>query len=310
MKEKVKTARAGDLKTVHKADMEAPTADAALNRRNFLNRILAGVTAGGIAMATVSARASELTKPARPLDAPQIFAGGNHVERMRKELLEALRKPVSNRKWTMVIDLRKCVGCKACTISCIAENKLPPGVVYRIVTQEEVGKYPNVRRQFLPRPCMHCDNPPCVPVCPVGATWKRADGIVVIDYDRCMGCRYCITACPYNARTFDFGEYYEENTPQIMAYETGPSPEYGQDTPRPVDNKNASPKENTRKCHFCLHRIENGMLPACVTTCIGGATYFGDLNHKKSLVHELVGQAREMRLKEELGTKPSVYYLK
>ncbi|NOY69923.1 MAG: 4Fe-4S dicluster domain-containing protein [Deltaproteobacteria bacterium] len=289
--------------------MNDPANGAEPDRRKLLNRMLAGAVAGGIAMAGATARASEVNAPAMPLDGPQIFAGGNHAERMRKELLEALKKPISERKWIMVIDLQKCVGCKACTISCVAENSLPPSVVYRIVTQEEVGKFPDVRRRFLPRPCMHCDNPPCVPVCPVGATWKRADGIVVIDYDQCMGCRYCITACPYNARTFDFGEYYEEKTPKITAYETAPSPEYGQNRGRPV-GKDTSPKGNTRKCQFCMHRVENGMLPACVTTCIGGATYFGDLNDKTSLVHELVAQARGMRLKEELKTEPSVYYLK
>jgi Fe-S-cluster-containing dehydrogenase component len=96
-------------------------------------------------------------------------------------------------------------------VGCVMENKLPPGVVYRPVIDTEVGVYPNVVRKFLPRPCMQCENPPCVPVCPVDATWKREDGIVVIDYNVCIGCRYCITACPYEARTFDFGENWTDN---------------------------------------------------------------------------------------------------
>lgn len=207
----------------------------------------------------------------------------------------------------MVIDLRKCVGCSACTIACKAENCLPPGVVYRPVLEEEIGQYPNVSKRFIPRPCMHCDNPPCVPVCPVGATYKRSDGVVEINYNRCIGCRYCINACPYQARTFDFGEYYTQGTPgSPEPYETSPSPEYGRSWPR---KDGRSPIGNVRKCQFCLHRLNAGMLPACVTTCLGGATYFGDSNDPDSLVSELIGKPNVMRLKEEMGTKPKVYYL-
>src|SRR3990170_651626 len=110
--------------------------------------------------------------------------------RMQEELKRAMEKPIDQRKWIMVIDLQKCIGCSACTIACKAENHLPPGVVYRPVIEEEIGEYPNVTRNFLPRPCMQCDDPPCTPVCPVNATWKREDGIVVIDYNACIGCRY------------------------------------------------------------------------------------------------------------------------
>lgn len=205
----------------------------------------------------------------------------------------------------MVIDLRKCIGCSACTIACVAENKLPPGVVYRPVLDEEFGEYPNVGRRFTPRPCMQCDNPPCVPVCPVKATYTRPDGIVEIDYNKCIGCRYCLPACPYGARTSDFGEFYTLGTPKVEAYETQPNFEYAREWNR-AGNK--SPVGNARKCHFCIHRLEVGMLPACVTTCIGYATYFGDRNDPESLVSELIAKPNVMRLKEELGTKPKVYY--
>jgi molybdopterin-containing oxidoreductase family iron-sulfur binding subunit len=226
--------------------------------------------------------------------------------KMQRELQKALKKPMEQRRWVMVIDLRKCIGCSACTISCNSENVLPPGVVYRPVVEEEIGEYPNVTRRFIPRPCMQCDNPPCVPVCPVSATWKRADGIVVVDYDVCIGCRYCIMACPYNARTFDFGERYTNGTPKEMAYETRPTFEYREQWPREPDR---SPIGNARKCHFCIHRIESGMLPSCTTSCVGGATYFGDANDPNSLVSKLTGQPNVIRLREELGTKPRVYYL-
>lgn len=226
--------------------------------------------------------------------------------RMQADLRRALEKPVAERRWVMAIDLRKCMGCHSCTIACIAENKLPPGVVYRPVFDEEIGTYPHVSRVFTPRPCMQCDSPPCVPVCPVAATFKRPDGVVAIDYDRCIGCRYCIAACPYNARTFDFGEYYTEDTPALQPYEKAPTYEYGQKRAR---KSGASPVGNARKCHFCLHRLEEGMLPACVTSCVGRATYFGDANDPEGLVHELIGRPNVQVLKPEAGTKPRVYYL-
>jgi molybdopterin-containing oxidoreductase family iron-sulfur binding subunit len=248
---------------------------------------------------------------------PELLTKTSALERMRDDLHRALAKPIDERRWVMVIDLRKCVGCTACTISCVAENRLPPGVVYRPVLEKEIGTFPNVTRRFLPKPCMQCDNPPCVPVCPVNATYKNEEGVVVIDYDQCIGCRYCITACPYAARTFDFGEVYTDGA-RVAAgslvgretaeeYERAAAFEYGESRER--TSHNISPVGNVRKCHFCLHRLEVGMLPACTSTCIGEATYFGDANDSESLVAELIGRPNVMRLKEELGTEPRVYYL-
>jgi Fe-S-cluster-containing dehydrogenase component len=260
----------------------------------------------GPQLALARAAGSE-ESPGHPLASlPAAQNGESHVMRMQRELQRAMKRPMSERRWVMVIDTRKCIGCHACTVGCIAENQLPPGVVYRPVIDEEVGNYPHVTRRFLPRPCMHCDRPPCVPVCPVGATWKRSDGIVTIDYDKCIGCRYCITACPYSARTFDFGEYYSDGTPKRQPYEEQNSPEYDGSFARKEDG---SPVGNARKCHFCIHRLNVGQLPACVTTCIGHATYFGDANDENSLVSELARSSNAVRLKEELGTKPKVYYL-
>ena len=250
----------------------------------------------------------------------RFFEGGlaarDPVVRMQRELRRALAKPVGERRWVMVIDLRKCVGCHACTVSCVVENKLPPGVVYRPVLEEEIGAFPNVSRRFTPRPCMQCGKPPCVEVCPVNATWKRPDGVVTIDYDQCIGCRYCITACPYSARVFDAGHLYTEHAAKdgdavlsgesAEVYEKAPPFEYGKKWPR---REGRSPIGNVRKCHFCLHRTERGLLPACVTTCIGRATYFGDANDPDSLVAELIGKPNVVRLKEEMGTDPNVYYL-
>ncbi len=228
------------------------------------------------------------------------------IIRMQEDLKRALAKPIDQRRWAMVLDLRKCVGCSSCTVACIAENKLPPGVVYRPVLEEEIGTFPNVARHFVPRPCMQCDNPPCVPVCPVAATYKRPDGIIEIDYDVCIGCRYCITACPYSARTFDSGRFYTSGTPQLEAYEKLPNFEYGVSLDR---SQGGSPIGNARKCTFCAHRLDAGMLPACTTTCIGRATYFGDANDPQALVSQLIASPNVTRLKEEMGTEPKVYYL-
>lgn len=238
------------------------------------------------------------------------------LERMRVELLRALDKPAAERRWVMVLDLRKCVGCHACTIACVAENKLPPGVVYRPVIEEEFGTYPNVGRRFVPRPCMQCDQPPCVPVCPVKATYKNEEGVVVVDYEQCIGCRACVTACPYGARTVDFGLTYTRDLPVLdgaivgavtaEGYERAANFEYAKPTAR---EDGTSPIGNARKCHFCLHRLKVGELPACVTSCIGRATLFGDANDPTSLVSELIALPNVSRLKEELGTQPRVYYL-
>jgi molybdopterin-containing oxidoreductase family iron-sulfur binding subunit len=238
--------------------------------------------------------------------------------RMQRELVKAMAKPVEDRRWIMVIDTRKCVGCHACTIACVAENNLPPGVVYRPVLTEEFGEFPNVQLRFTPRPCMQCDEPPCVPVCPVSATWKRPDGIVAIDYDKCIGCRYCVTACPYGARTADFGESYvaevadgaEETETVVFGAQAPwmeqPSHEYGKAWPR---ESHRSPEGNVRKCHFCLHRLEVGQLPKCATSCIGRATYFGDTNDPDSLVTELITEYNVQTLLPQHGTRPRVYYI-
>ena len=173
--------------------------------------------------------------------------------RMQDDLKKALSKPKEKRKWVMVIDLRKCVGCHACTIACKAENVLPPGVVYRRVLDIESGRYPNVKRDFIPVLCNHCEDAPCVNACSVKATTKRPDGIVDIDYDECIGCLACLNACPYGARTSDLGQFYTISTPKLEDYETRPAFEYQKRWPR---KKGKSPIGNARKCHFCLHRIE------------------------------------------------------
>lgn len=208
------------------------------------------------------------------------------------------------RRWGMVIDLQKCVGCDSCTVACKAENRTPPGISYNVVLETEEGIFPNVRKRNLPMPCMHCDRPPCVQVCPVRATYKLENGIVAIDYDRCIGCRYCMVACPYGARSFDFGDDYRD---EMLGYEDVQAPDYGVD--RGPRRPGVAPVGTVRKCTFCLHRLQRGEEPACVETCIGDARYFGDLNDPTSVVARLAASPRAFRLREELGTEPRVYYL-
>ena len=216
-------------------------------------------------------------------------------------------------RYGMVIDTRRCVGCRACVVACKAENKTPPGVSYTVVVEEAVANRFDDKPIFMTKPCFHCEHPPCVDVCPVSATFKRErDGIVVIDYDRCIGCRYCITGCPYGARYFDFGENYAPvaaGTP----YAQVPSPEYGQFRIR----ADGSPVGNVRKCTFCLHLQDAegryskaaGRWPACAKTCTGHAIFFGDFNDPESEISRLVRERQPIRLKEELGTEPNVHYL-
>ncbi len=288
-----------------------------LARRTFLrSALLTGATAGLATAGVIVSRTGKQGDTPLGEDTIRLISEPDTIKlneesdvllRMQAELRTALKKPVEQRKWIMVIDTRKCVGCHACTVACIAENKLPPGVVYRPVVQEEFGRYPNVQLRFFPRPCMQCESPSCTTVCPVKATWKREDGITVVDYEKCIGCRYCLTACPYGARTSDFGEYYTQGTPELQPYELLPNNEYGKAWNR--SEGHSSPKGNARKCHFCLHRLDEGLLPQCVTTCIGRATYFGDANNPESLISELSRLPNQIKLLEEKGTKPNVIYL-
>ena len=198
-------------------------------------------------------------------------------------------------RYGMVIDLKRCIGCYACAMACKAENGTPPGVWWSKVLTGEIGKYPNARITYAPVLCMHCENPACVEVCPTGASYKRPDGIVAVNYDACMGCRYCETACPYGARTFvdALKPYY---------------PKFGL-TPYEQLMYKKHQAGVVEKCNFCLERVAQGQEPACVETCVGYARHFGDLDDPNSEVSKLIARRHGYQLLPELGTNPSVYYL-
>jgi len=199
------------------------------------------------------------------------------------------------KRWAMVIDLTKCNGCYTCVMACKMRNGTPKGVFWNRVLEREEGEFPNVTRTFLPVLCNHCKEPPCVEVCPTGASFQRADGIVNIEADKCIGCRYCTMACPYEARVFvDKIEPY---------YPAGLTPF--------EEVKYANFQEGTvTKCNFCVERVDQGLDPFCVAMCPTAARTFGDLNDPESAVSLLVGRKQGKPLLPEAGTGPCVFYIK
>ncbi len=229
-----------------------------------------------------------------------MYQGKDELSIIQEDIKRALKK--NNPRWGMLIDLRRCTSCKACTASCVAEQKSPPGIMYRPIYEEESGVFPQVKMRYTPRLCNQCDNPPCVAVCPNKgegkATWKSTKGvsagIVMINYEQCIGCGRCVLACPYKARSLDAGAFYTQGTPKVEEYEKDPTWEYSRKWPR---EKNQLPIGAARKCHFCLHRIKAGMLPACVSTCPTRANFFGDLDDKESLLYKMMKNNKVMVLK-------------
>ena len=224
-------------------------------------------------------------------------------------------------KFGMVVDLGRCQGCRACVEACKVENNTSQGVFWMHVFRLEEGEYPEAQISFLPRPCQHCDNAPCVKVCPVGARYKRIDGLVLTDYERCIGCRYCEVACPYGVNFFNWKQpadnyYMDWSDPDIRAASGGAVPPYRNPD---LDGRYGSEQKQVaggghfrgivEKCTFCVQRIEKGLQPACVTVCPVQALVFGDLEDQESPVSTYLRGKQSFRLLEETGTEPRVHYV-
>ncbi len=209
-------------------------------------------------------------------------------------------------RYAMIADLNRCVGCQTCTAACKHANATAPGVQWRKVLDFEVGQFPEVSRAFVPVGCMHCDDPPCLDVCPSTATRKRADGIVTIDYDICIGCAYCAVACPYQAR-FRVDSENAAFGKDSMSHE--------------ITSEHWDRRGVAQKCTFCLDRVEPGLAngfkpgidpeatPVCVNSCIADALHFGDVEDPESNVSVMLAENASFRMHEELDTKPRFYYL-
>ncbi len=180
---------------------------------------------------------------------------------------------IKKRRYALVIDSRKCLNCKACVVACKAENRVPIGSFRNWINEDRQGEYPKLRIDFEPEQCHHCEHPSCVRVCTTGASWQRKDGIVLVYADDCIGCRYCMVACPYDARYFD--------------EESG----------------------TVHKCTLCSNRVDKGELPACVETCPSKVRVFGDLEDPASRLHELLATRRYHVKEPQTGNGPQLYYL-
>jgi dimethyl sulfoxide reductase iron-sulfur subunit len=232
-----------------------------------------------------------------------------------------------NKQWAMVIDQERCIGCWTCAVGCKEINNEPLGFWWnRILTTAPndlsgagnsdavdapasdnidvpYGTFPQLELAYMPVACQHCDDAPCLKVCPVGATFQRDDGSILIDFDRCIGCRYCVAACPYGVRLFNWGD---------RKYEPDFTVGYGRDWRVDGGRLVFTPERPVgvvEKCTFCVERIDVGELPFCVEVCPTGARVFGDANDPGSQVSELINEDGAVQMLSELGTDPHVFYL-
>ena len=283
-----------------------------------------GATLGAGAFARALAPLQSLER----LTSPQEFLQKHYRELSRDELAAVLRRleedtkqrygrevtirdirPSEGVQFAYALNLSVCIGCRRCVDACNVENNhdRPTHQSYIRVLEMTNGSIdmeqgrvdydhdvPADGKYYMPVQCQQCENPPCTKVCPVEATWQESDGVVVVDYNWCIGCRYCEAACPYHARRFNW------RAPEVPADEINPNQSY-------LSNR-IRPQGVVEKCTFCLHRTREGRLPACLEACPTGARVFGNVLDPDSDIRWVLENKRVFVLKEELGTRPRFFY--
>jgi molybdopterin-containing oxidoreductase family iron-sulfur binding subunit len=275
-----------------------------LSRRRFLEGVGATVGIAAVGMAPALITAAGAASDESEGDALDYLVEKNGAVRYPGKPVH-YADPPGDQKWAMVIDVKACIGCRRCVYACVKENNIGrnSGFTYIQVLEMEVGSidiehakldYDEAGKPdkwYFPVQCMHCAKPTCVYGCPVIATWKEPDGIVVVDYDKCIACRNCMVTCPYDARHFNWVH------PEVPEHEINPDV--------PLEDKAGT----VEKCTFCIHLTRNGQTTACTEACPVGARTFGDLNDPESEVSILLKTRRVFRLKEELGNEPMIWYV-
>ena len=285
-----------------------------ITRRRFLGQTLAVAATAAAAGCGVE---DLLHRRFRELSKEDVKALLGRIERQqsarfgRKVTVDATG-PLPGVEFGYGLDLSRCIGCRRCVYACVKENnqsRQHPQIQWIRVLELDKARgvdlahadayydateVPRPGHTYMPVQCQQCRKPPCVKVCPVGATWQEPDGIVVVDYDWCIGCRCCMSACPYGARHFNWAE------PQLPHDELNPVTHYLGNRPRP--------KGVVEKCTFCIQRVRHGRYPACVETCPVGARKFGNLLDPESEIRQAIHRKRVFVFKEELGTQPRFFY--
>jgi molybdopterin-containing oxidoreductase family iron-sulfur binding subunit len=288
-----------------------------MKRRTFLKA--AGITSSAAlfsACVPKETREAFLQKDFRSLSKEKIARiverlEAQYTQKFGKPFSVSAKEPISETFFGYALDISRCIGCRRCVYGCVKENNQSrdPQIHYIQVLEmeKEMGidfmhanmyydheEVPHEGHFYLPVACQQCKNPPCVKACPVGATWTEPDGIVVVDYDWCIGCRTCMAACPYDARQFNWGK------PNLPPEEANPVTHFLGNRPRD--------KGVVEKCTFCIQRVREGRYPECVEVCPVGARKFGNLLEEGSEIRYILENKRVLILKEELNTQPKFYY--
>jgi len=298
-------------------DEEKINADKNLDRRKFLKSAAIGLAGAGLSSCSSQSFQKFFQSHFREMDKNELLAVLKRMEeeysrKYGKKFVVTAENPIEGTLFGYGLDISRCIGCRRCVYACVDENNQSrdPQIHWISVLRFKKGdkwldlenstKYydpdlvPEDGYFYVPIACQQCENPPCTKVCPVQATWKEKDGIIVVDYNWCIGCRYCMAACPYGARHFNLTD------PGLPSAEANPQTHYLGNRPRP--------RGVVEKCTFCVQRTRKGQYPACAEICPVGARKFGNLLDPESEIRYLIDKKRVFRLKEDLNTLPKFYY--